>query len=195
MRLPADATLIVIDAQEAIGDLRQEPRDQSDAEAKGAALIAAWRAEGLPLVHVRHNSVRSGASEAPREPRHRFKSSAAPLEGESVIGKTADSAFVGTGLEALLDDVGATTLVLCGALASNSLGATARHASDLGYSVFVVADACWTAGTVDLTEDRKGNALSLARLQGEYARLVDAATTLNAAATAKARQRRAAEKA
>ena len=57
MRLPADAVLIVIDVQEAIDDPRWGPRNNLEAEANIAALIAAWRAESLPLVHVRHDSV------------------------------------------------------------------------------------------------------------------------------------------
>ena len=57
MRLPADAVLIVIDVQEAIDDPRWGPRNNLEAEGDIAALIAAWRAEGLPLVHVRHDSV------------------------------------------------------------------------------------------------------------------------------------------
>ena len=40
----------------------------------------------------------------------------APLDGEIVIVRNATSAFVGTDLEARLDELGATTLVLCGAL-------------------------------------------------------------------------------
>ena len=51
MRLPADAVLIVIDVQEAIDDPRWGPRNNLEAEANIAALIAAWQAESLPLVH------------------------------------------------------------------------------------------------------------------------------------------------
>ena len=146
-----------------------------------AALVAAWRAEGLPLAHVGRQTPASG-------------SSFAPLDGEIVIVRNATSAFVGSDLEARLDELGATTLVLCGALATPALEASARHASDLGYQLFVVADACHAADTIDLrgrlwpAEDVR--ALSLARLKGETATIVDAATALRAAATAKARQRR-----
>ena len=187
MRLPADAVLIVIDLQEAIDDPRFGARNNLNAEANIAALIAAWRAERLPLVHV-----------APDAPGHRFKPCAAPLEGETVIGKNANSAFVGTGLEGLLDELGATTLVICGALTPKSVEATVRHAGNLGYQVFVVGDSCWAVDKTDLRGRRwladDVHALSLAHLQGEYGSVVDAATTLRAAAAAKARQRRAAGK-
>ncbi len=198
MRLPADTVLIVIDVQEAIDDPRWGPRNNLEAEANIAALIAAWRAEGLPLVHVRHDSVDPASPYAAHGPGHRFKRCAAPLDGETVIGKNANSAFVGAGLEGLLDELGATTLVLCGALTPNSVEATARHAGNLGYQVFIVADACWAVDKVDLRGKRwpaeDVHALSLAHLHGEYGSVVDTATTLRAAAAAKARQRRAAGK-
>jgi nicotinamidase-related amidase len=180
MRLPADAVLLIIDAQ-AVGDPRHDADEDREVEKAIAALVAAWRAEALPLAHVGRQTI------IPAIP---------PLDGEIVIVRNATSAFVGADLEARLDDLGATTLVLCGPLGTEGLEASARHAADLGYQVFVVADACWAADTVDLrgrlwpAEDVR--ALELSRLKGETATIVDVATTLRAAATAKARQRRAA---
>ena len=99
----------------------------------------------------------------------------------------------------MLDDIGATTLVICGVLTQNSVEATARHAGNLGYQVFVVGDACWAVDKTDLRGRRwlaeDVHALSLAHLDGEYARVVDAAATLRAAAAAKVRQRRVTGKA
>ncbi|HEX9170736.1 MAG TPA: cysteine hydrolase family protein [Roseiarcus sp.] len=195
MRLPADAVLIIVDMQEAIDDPRWGPRNNLHAETNVAALLAAWRAERLPLIHVRHDSVERDSPYAPDAPGHRFKPCAAPLDGETVVGKNANSAFIGTDLEGLLDGFGATTLVICGVLTPNSVEATARHAGNLGYQVFVVGDACWAVDKTDLRGMRwlaeDVHALSLAHLHGEYATVVDAATTLRAAAVAKARERRA----
>jgi nicotinamidase-related amidase len=184
MRLPADAVLLIIDAQEAVDGPRHGAGEASEVEKNIAALVAAWRTEGLPLAHV----ARQPAS-----------SPHPPLDGEIVIVRNATSAFVGANLEARLDELGVTTLVLCGALATHALEASARHAGDLGYQVFVVADACRAVDTADLggrlwlAEDVR--ALALARLKGETATIVDSATTLRAAATAKARQRRGAGRA
>jgi nicotinamidase-related amidase len=179
MRLPADAVLIIIDAQEAGDGPHERAGDSGEVEANIGALVAAWRAEALPLAHVG---------------RHMFVPVIPPLDGEIVVVRKATSAFVGADLEARLDELGATTLVMCGALASHALEASARHAADLGYQVFVVADACQAVDTADF----KGRlwpaedvwALALSRLKGETATIVDLATTLRAAATAKARQRR-----
>jgi nicotinamidase-related amidase len=184
MRLPADAVLLVIDAQEAVDGPRHGVGDGSEVETNIAALIAAWRDEGLPLAHVGRQSAGSPFP---------------PLEGEIVIVRNATSAFVGADLEARLDELGATTLVLCGALATHALEASARHGADLGYQVFVVADACRAVDTADLrgrlwpAEDVW--ALALAHLKGETATIVDVATTLRAAETARARQRREAGRA
>jgi nicotinamidase-related amidase len=189
MRLPADAVLLIIDAQEAVEDPRSGAGDGPDVEKTIPALITAWRTEGLPLVHV-------GRPPIAHSP---LAFVVPPLEGEIVIVRKATSAFVGSDLEARLDELGATTLVFCGTLATHALEASARHASDLGYQLFVVADACRAADAVDLrgrlwpAEDVR--ALALARLKGETAAIVDVATTLRASATAKARQRRAAGRA
>src|SRR6202042_2003760 len=181
MRLPADAVLLIIDAQQAVAGPRPGVGACPDVETNIAPLVAAWRTEGLPLAHVGRQPAGSPLP---------------PLEGEIVIVRHATSAFVGGDLAASLDELGATTLVLCGALATHALEASARHAADLGYQVFVVADACRAADTVDLrgrlwpAEDVR--AAALAHLEGETATIVDVATSLRAAATAKARQRRGA---
>jgi nicotinamidase-related amidase len=179
MRLPADAVLLIIDTEEPVDGSRQGAGDASGVETNIASLVAAWRAEGLPVAHVG----RPSSSPA-----------ILPLDGEIAIVRNATSAFVGADLEARLDELGATTLVLCGALATHALETSARHAADLGYQVFVVADACRAADTLDLrgrlwpAEDVR--ALTLTHLKGETATIVDLATTLRAAAMAKARQRR-----
>ncbi|MGD1039039.1 MAG: cysteine hydrolase family protein [Roseiarcus sp.] len=193
MRLPHDAALLVIDVQQAIDDRRWGRRNNPNAEGAIAALLAAWRAEALPIVHIRHDSTEPGSPYAPGSPGHDFKPEARPLDGETIIGKTARSAFVGTRLEEALDALGATTLVVCGVLTHRSLEATARHAGDLGYRVFVVADACWAVDVSDLDGRRwpaeDVHALSLAHLDGEYAEVVGSPTALAAARLARARQR------
>jgi nicotinamidase-related amidase len=190
MRLPADAVLLIIDAEQAVSGPRRGDHDAPEVETNIAALIAAWRVEGLPLAHVGRQPSGSASDIAPTVP---------PLDSEIVVIRNATSAFVGADLEARLDELGATTLVLCGALSTHALEASARHAADLGYQVFIVADACQAADAVDLrarlwpAEDVR--ALALAHLKGETATIVDAATALRAVATAKARQRRAAGRA
>ncbi len=194
MRLPCDAALIVIDVQDAIDDPRWGPRNNPGAEAVIAELLAAWRAEALPIFHVRHDSTEPGSPYRPNSPGHGFKPAARPLARETVIAKSTNSAFVGTALEEALDEIGATTLVVCGVLTNNSVEATVRHGGNLGYRIFVVADACWAVEKQDLSgrlwPAADVYALSLANLHGEYAEVVDSMTALRAAAMANARRRR-----
>jgi nicotinamidase-related amidase len=194
MRLPCDAALLVIDMQQAIDDPRWGSRNNPGAEGVIAELLAAWRAEDLPVFHVRHDSTERGSPYRPNGPGHGFKPAAQPLAGETVIGKSTNSAFVDPTLEAALDEIGATTLVVCGVLTNNSVEATVRHGGNLGYRIFVVADACWAVDKRDLSgrlwSAADVHALSLANLHGEYAEVVDGAAALRAAAMANVRRRR-----
>src|SRR5579872_365235 len=99
MRLPCDTTLLVIDVQDAIGDASWGPRNNEGAEAVIAALLAAWRKEALPIVHIRHDSFDPRSPYRPGAPGHRFKALAQPLAAERIIAKHVNSAFIGTRLE------------------------------------------------------------------------------------------------
>jgi nicotinamidase-related amidase len=68
-----------------------------------------------------------------------------PIEGETVISHRRTSAFVGTDLEQRLIMMGARRLLIGGVATHSAVEATARHASDLGYDVTVVADLCHSA--------------------------------------------------
>ncbi|HTR14943.1 MAG TPA: isochorismatase family protein [Roseiarcus sp.] len=157
MRLPADATLIVIETLIA---------QESGAATNIAKLIEAWRAEELPIVHVRAGPPEAGPLSGGRE-------------GESIIDSACVGAFAAPELEILLDEIGATTLTLCGD--ARAVEATAREAADLGFQAFVVSDACHKA---------EEQARSFAGLHKETATVVGLGEALRAAAASKARQRR-----
>ena len=69
--------------------------------------------------------------------------------------------------------MGRPKLVICGVLLANSVEATVRVGANLGFSIRLPADACWSCDKRDLTgrlwpaEDV--HQLTLALLQGEYA--------------------------
>jgi nicotinamidase-related amidase len=189
-RLPGDTVLMVIDVQMAIDDPTWGPRNNPDGERNIALLLDAWRDAELPIVHVRHDSVEPRSPYRPGTPGHAFKPEAAPREDEPVVPKNANSAFVGTALEDLLTARGVTTLVICGVLTHNSVEATVRHAGNLGYRVFVAADACWAVEVRDLTgrlwpaEDV--HQLSLAVMHREYAMVTTTSALLQGALVARA---------
>ncbi len=67
-----------------------------------------------------------------------------PGDGEVVLQKSRSGAFVNTRLDALLRERGVEQVVVCGVLTHACVENTVRVAIDLGYTVFVVDDACAT---------------------------------------------------
>lgn len=172
-RLPADAALLIVDLQKAFDDPRYRPRNNPEAEANVARLLAAWRETGRPVIHVQHLSREAGSPYRPGQPGCDFKDEVRPQAGELVIQKSTNSAFVDTGLGPYLEDKGIRTLVITGVATNNCVEATARMAGNLGYETYVVADATATADRTDLAgrvwRAAEIQALTLANLQGEYA--------------------------
>jgi nicotinamidase-related amidase len=169
----ADDVLILIDQQKAMRHPKWGPRNNPDAEANIARLLAAWRDRGRTIVHVKHDSTSPGSPFAPGQEGNDFLPLTAPLAGETVIAKKVHSAFIGTDLAARLEKRGRPPLVICGVLLANSVEATVRVAANLGFTVRLPADACWSCDKRDLTgrlwpaEDV--HQLTLALLAGEYA--------------------------
>lgn len=194
MRLPIDTHLILVDVQLAIDDPKWAPRNNHEAEARIAELLAAWREAAAPIVHVRHDSTDPTSPYRPGQAGNAFKSCAMPCNGEAVIAKQTNSAFIGTALESLLEAAGATTLVIAGVLTHNSLEATVRHAGNLGFRVAVPEDACWTVDVIDRTGRRwpaeDVHQLSLAVLDGEYAEVTTTDAVTAAIRAERARKER-----
>jgi nicotinamidase-related amidase len=173
-----NATLVLIDVQRAIDDsawARWGGRNNPDAEANIARLLRAWRATDRPIVHVRHESRDPQSTYRPGQPGAEFKPEAAPAPGERIVVKHTLNAFIGTGLERELRAAGVRTLVIVGVITNNSVEATARMAGDLGFETWVVSDATATFARPDysgrLRTAQEVHAMSLANLEGEYARI------------------------
>ncbi len=176
MRLPTTTPLIVIGMQNALDDPENGQRNNPGAEENVALLLDSWRQAALPVIHIRHDSVEEDSPYHPSQAGHGFKPEALPDAGEAVIGKEGGSAFAGTALEALLEENGVTHLVLAGALTPHAVEATARHACDLGFQVFLVADASWACDVWDrngwMWPAEDVHALSLAHLRDTSVRIV-----------------------
>ena len=142
--------LVVIDVQQAIDSYEPSERNNPQAEVKIAQLLDHWRRRKLPIIHIRHSSKFKDS------PYHRlsdgfsFKEQATPIPGEIVITKSENCAFINTDLERYITDIGATELVICGVLVNNSIDATVRVASGLGYSVYLPLDATAAYGITAL---------------------------------------------
>lgn len=182
--IAANAALVIVDFQWAIDDPKWGRRNNPDAEEQAARLLEAWRQAGRPIIHVQHLSTEADSPYRPGQPGCEFKVPLVPGPGENVIQKRTNNAFIETGLEAALRDRSITDIVVAGVLLHNSVDATVRMAGNLGFTVWLAEDA---TASVDL-RDLQGrlwpaedvHAVSLAQLNGEYARVVKTADLLEA---------------
>lgn len=140
--------LLLIDVQQGLDDPRFPPRNNPDAEKRIAELLATWRANGWPVIHVQHMSVEPGSTLRPELPGNAFKPEAAPIAGEPIFRKTVSSPFIGTGLESHLRLNGITDLVVAGLTTEHCVSSTVRTAGNLGFNVTVVDDATAAFDTV-----------------------------------------------
>jgi nicotinamidase-related amidase len=140
-----------------------------------ARLLAAFRAKGAPVIHVKHDSTEPDSTLRPERPGNAIKPEAAPLAGEALFCKCVNSGFIGTGLEAHLRERGITGLVIAGFITNHCVSTTARMAGNLGFDTVVVEDAC---ATFDFQDDEGTipaetmHRIGLAELRGEFARIL-----------------------
>jgi len=95
----AAPALLIIDVQRAIDDPSWgDDRNNPGAERNIAKLLARWRERGWPIVHVRHASREPNSTYRKGQPGFEFKAEVMPREGERVVEKQTNSAFIGTDL-------------------------------------------------------------------------------------------------
>lgn len=112
---------------------------------KAAQLLAAARAAGDLVVHVRHEFPTADAPFfTPGSPGAQIHAKVKNQHGEQVVLKHHVNAFRDTDLKAILDRHGIEEIVICGAMSHMCVDAGTRAASDLGYKCIVVHDACAT---------------------------------------------------
>jgi nicotinamidase-related amidase len=177
--------LIVVDVQRAFDEWEAagKRRNNPVAVARIAELLAAFRESGTPIFHIRHESTRPDSSFAPGRPGGEVKDEAREMTDEPVIVKRVNSAFIGTDLEARLREAGVKTLVICGATTNHCVETTTRMAGNLGFDARLVRDATWTFDRVGPDGDAHAaediHAMTLANLNGEFARIVSAAEVIS----------------
>ncbi len=129
------------------------------------AISDAFVTRGLPVLDVRRADDPVGADAGP-----------------ATIRRAGSSAFVGTDLEARLEEGGHTTLVFAGGPIEDGLGSTVRHAADLGFRAILAVDACHAGDLGDPTGRRWSAeevlAMTVAELAGRHAAAVAAEAVL-----------------
>ena len=181
--IPDDAALIIVDVQDGLDDpYYGTQRNNPDAEMNMARLLAAWRETRRPLFHIRHNSRRERSPLHPGKPGNAIKAIVAPREGEPLLEKDVNSAFIGTGLEQRLREAGVGTVVIVGLTTNHCVETTARMASNLDFTTIVVSDATAAFEAIGLDGTvfpaEQVHAMSLANLHPEFATVLDTETVL-----------------
>ena len=174
--------LIVIDVQKGFSnyDVPGE-RNNPDCETNVAKLIEAWRARGLPVVYVRHDSIEPNSVLRPGQPGNDFKDA---LTGtpDLLVSKSVNSAFYGTpDLDAWLKANGINEIAICGIQTNMCCEITARMAGNLGYDVWFALDATHTfakeANGVKLSAEQLSQATAV-NLQRDFAEVLTTSEVL-----------------
>ncbi len=172
-----NTALLVIDVQQAFDEWEAagQRRNNPDAVARIADLLAAFRAARAAIIHIRHAGGEA-SSLRPDRSGYAVRAEAREQPGEPVIVKRVNSAFIGTDLEMRLREGGFDRIVICGATTNHCVETTVRMAGNLGFDTLLVRDACWTFDRVGPDGDRHTaadiHAMTLSNLDGEFARVV-----------------------
>ncbi|MCO5144717.1 MAG: isochorismatase family protein [Aquamicrobium sp.] len=162
--------VVVVDAQREYVDGRLPLHGVDAALANIAALLAAARAAGAPVIHVRHKG-QPGGLFGPDTTGYALAPQAAALAGETVIDKGLPNSFAGTALKEALDATGRKRLVVAGFMTHMCVSSTTRAASEHGFAVVVLSDA---TATRDLPAPGGSGVIPAAALhEAELAALAD----------------------
>jgi nicotinamidase-related amidase len=178
--------LIVIDVQRAFDqwEAAGRRRNNPSALARIVDLLGACRSRRTPIFHIRHEGTRPGSSFLPGGTGYPVRDEAREIEGEPVIVKRVNSAFIGTDLESRLRQAGIERLVICGATTNHCVETTTRMAGNLGFDARLVRDATWTFDRAgpdgEMHTAEEIHAMTLANLNGEFARIVTASDAIAA---------------
>jgi nicotinamidase-related amidase len=141
-----------------------------DAAATNAArILASFREQGLPVIHVQHLALSPTATFfLPGTHGVKIHKDVAPIDGETVITKNFPNAFRGTNLKDVLDGLNLEQLVVVGMMTHMCIDTSVRAANDFGFKVTLVGDAC---ATLDL--EFEGRTVSAADVQAAYLAAID----------------------
>ncbi|OJU91747.1 MAG: cysteine hydrolase [Burkholderiales bacterium 66-5] len=115
------------------------------AVANAVQVIGDARARGELVVHIHHESDNPAIPVfVPGSDGVQFIADVTPQAGEPAVLKHFPNSFLKTDLKSVLDSNGIEEVVIVGAMSQMCIDATARAASDIGYPVTVIHDACAT---------------------------------------------------
>jgi nicotinamidase-related amidase len=170
--------LLLIDIQNFYFSKGKIPLKNSDlASQKAKEVLTFFRKHELPVIHVKHIPGNQSSPNTGNDPGWAIHSLVTPLPGEKVIQKHHVNCFRETELLDFLRKRQIRNLVVCGMQTHMCLEAGVRAASDFGFSVKLIHDAC---ASRDLVFDNTRisadlvHASTLATLKSGYAEILSA---------------------
>ena len=176
--LHENPALLLIDIQKGFEDIEYwgGQRNNPEAEENASKLLELWRKHSLPIFHIKHCSLNPNSRLAEGNPGNNFKEMVLPLEGETIIRKNANSAFIGTDLKQQLDNSGIRKIVIAGLTTDHCVSTTARMSANYGFGTYVVYDATATFNKKGFKGEVYSAELihntALASLNGEFATII-----------------------
>lgn len=174
---------MIVDVQKGFDDPKWGRRNNPEAESNIRKLLDAWRRSRMPVFYTQHCSQVVGSPLRSGTPGNEIKEIVAPSNGEPIVTKRVNSAFIGTDLESQLKRKNIEALVVVGMTTDHCVSTTARMAGNMGFEVYVVSDA---TATFDRTgpdgkfyKAEEIHAVNLASLHNEFATVVDTRNLLN----------------
>ena len=141
-----NAALILVDVQQGFSETEYfgGNRNNPDAESNMKKILDVWRSQNRPIFHIKHNSTELNSPLRPNQIGNEIQVDVAPQGDEPLIGKTVNSAFIGTDLEQRLHDAGINQVVIVGLTTNHCVSTTTRMAGNLGFDTILIADATAT---------------------------------------------------
>ena len=138
--------LILIDIQKGFNDIEYwgGERNNFDAEKNASELLSLWRENNFPIFHIKHCSSNLNSILNENNIGNEFKDIVMPIDGEKIIKKNVNSAFIGTDLKEQLDNNKINKLVIVGLTTDHCVSTTTRMAGNFGYETYLISDATAT---------------------------------------------------
>lgn len=176
--------LLLIDLQLGLQevDYYGEERSNPQAEINCQKILEAFRAKDLPRFHIQHCSTNPESPLHPTKKGNAFNPLVEPKDGEPIIQKNVNSAFIGTNLESQLKDKKITDVVIVGLTTEHCVSTSTRMASNLGFNATLISDATASFNKIGVAGEKYSaeviHNIALANLKDEFAAIKDTASFL-----------------
>ncbi len=175
-----NTALILIDLQKGFDEEEYwgGNRNNKDAEEKSGIILKKWRELKLPVFHIVHSSKNPNSKLHESHPGFEIKDEVKPINGEPVIKKDVNSAFIGTDLKERLEKQEITKLVIIGLTTNHCVSTTTRMAGNFGFDTLLISDATAAFDRIGINGERFDSEIihqtTLANLNIEFAKVINA---------------------